>query len=231
VGARRIARDYDFLNANRVKGIADPVDPSDAVNLGYLQRVLANLSTSGSEGEVFPHLIKAVFLYNMNTSAILTGFTGLFPGDYVALAGQNTSSENGIYQVSQSMTLSRVSSTLGKNLVFAVQGSVFTSPTSFYSGSAVGVQLKDNPSPGLYKVVVQSPRIYGYTARVGDGVSNTYVVNHNLGTTNVVVSCYDAQNGEEVELGVKILDQNRVQVEARPAPPSNSIKVVVMSYE
>jgi len=231
VGARRVARDYDFLNANRVKGLADPVDPSDAVNLRYLQTVLSNLSTSGSEGEVFPHLVKGVFIYNINTSAILTGFTGLFPGDYVVLAGQNTSSENGIYQVSQSMSLSRVSSTLGKNLVFAVQGDVFTSPTSFYSGSAVGIQLKDNPSPGLYKVIVQSPRIYGYTARVGDGVSNTYVVNHNLGTANVVVSCYDAYSGEEVELGVKVLDQNRIQVEARPAPPNNSIKVVVMSYE
>jgi hypothetical protein len=231
VGARRVARDYDFLNVNRVKGLADPVDPSDAVNLRYLQSALSNLSTSGSEGEVFPQLVKAVFLYNINTSAILTGFTGPLPGDYVALARQNTSSENGIYQVSQSMTLSRVSTTLGKNMVFAVQGDVFTSPASFYSGSAVGVQLKDNPSPGLYKVIVQSPRVYGYTARVGDGVSNTYVVNHNLGTTNVVVSCYDAYNGEEVELGVKILDQNRIQVEARPAPPSNSIKVVVMSYE
>jgi len=231
VGARRVARDYDFLNANRVKGLADPVDPSDAVNLRYLQSVLSSLSTSGSEAEVFPQLVKAVFLYNINPSTVLTGFTGLFPGDYVALAGQNTSSENGIYRISQSMTLSRVSSTLGKNLVFAVQGDVLTSPTSLYSGSAVGVQLKDNPSPGLYRVVVQSPRIYGYTTRIGDGSSNTYVVNHNLGTTNVVVSCYDAYNGEEVELGIKILDQNRIQVEARPAPPSNSIRVVVMSYE
>ena len=231
MGTRKVARDYDFLNANRVRGIADPVEPNDAVNLRYLQQALSNLVLSTEGGEVFPYIVSAVFLYNINTSSTMSGAFGIGPGQYIALARQNTSSENGLYQVSPSGTLVRVSGTIGKNLVFAIQGDIFTSPTTFYSASALGVQIKDSPAPGLYQVVVQEPKIHGYTANIGDGLNTTYTIVHNLGTRNVVVSCYEVSTGYEVELGVRVLDENRVLVESNPAPSNNSLKVIIMSYE
>lgn len=224
--ARKIARDYDFLNVNRIKGLADPVDARDAVNLQYLNNTLNSLP---SQIELFAP-VKYAFLYNINPSndinTQVTGIT-LANGDRVALAGQTNPQQNGVYVVGSGGSLTRDTATANlNNRMFVITEGVAVDTNSVLLGNFLGHQSYTNNE---YEVLVILPRngVYGYTTTIGDGNSNTFAVNHNLGTNNVVVRAYEVSTGDEVELGVKVNGPDQITLEAYPAPGNNAIRVVV----
>lgn len=224
--ARKIARDYDFLNVNRIKGLADPVDARDAVNLQYLQSALQNIPNQ--EDLLDP--VEYVFLYNINTGQNIADQTSadVTAGDRVALAGQTNPKQNGIYVVQANGTLTRDTASASQdNRLFPVLGGVVVDSTSVLSGNFLALQTTDGTD---YQVYVMAPRdgVYGYTTTIGNGTANSFTVNHYLGTDAVVVRAYEVATGDEIELGVKVQDADTVVLEAYPAPANNSIRVVIL---
>jgi hypothetical protein len=68
---------------------------------------------------------------------------------------------------------------------------------------------------------------YGET--VGDGTAVTFDVAHGLGTTDVVVACYDltATPPEQIAAGVLLLDVDTVRIVLGTAPAVDGLRVVV----
>lgn len=224
--ARKVARDYDFLNVNRIKGLADPVDARDAVNLQYLQNALQSIPNQ--EDLLDP--VEYVFLYNINTGQNIANQTsaGATAGDRVALAGQSNPAENGIYVVQSNGTLSRDTASAGlDNRLFVVLGAVAIDAKSSMSGNFLGYQTTDGTNYQVH-VLVRDNEVYGYTTYIGNGTDNLFRVNHYLKTTAIVVKAYEVSTMGEVELGVKIQDTDTVYLEAYPAPGNNAIMVVIM---
>lgn len=68
-----------------------------------------------------------------------------------------------------------------------------------------------------------------YTATIGDGSTTSIVVNHALGTQDVVVVVYNASSPYDVQYpDIRLTDANNVTLVFGSAPSSNSLKVVVV---
>lgn len=72
---------------------------------------------------------------------------------------------------------------------------------------------------GLTKKAAQS---------VGDDLSTTFQIAHNLGTTDVIVSVYDNVSLDIVECSVVITDENSITVSFYAAPAVDKYRVVVI---
>lgn len=68
-----------------------------------------------------------------------------------------------------------------------------------------------------------------YAFTIGDGDSTTIVVQHNLGTTNVLTQLYDAATGEQVDTNIYASDNNSVTLEFQDPPPTDSLRVVIVA--
>lgn len=68
----------------------------------------------------------------------------------------------------------------------------------------------------------------GYAQTFGDGASTSFVINHALGTEDLVVSFREVATGNGVELGWSTNnDVNNLTVTASPAPALNSLRVMI----
>lgn len=66
-----------------------------------------------------------------------------------------------------------------------------------------------------------------FAANIGDGVTTSIAVTHNLNSNDVTVEVYDIATGETVGVGVTRTSLNVVTIEAIPAPSTNGLRVVV----
>ena len=70
----------------------------------------------------------------------------------------------------------------------------------------------------------------GYTETIGDGIATDIVVNHSLGTRDVVVVIYEAASPyAEVETDIEHTDDNNVTLKFAVAPTTNQYNVFVTS--
>ena len=60
------------------------------------------------------------------------------------------------------------------------------------------------------------------------GSMTTYLVTHNLGTKEVMVSVYDVTTGKVTECDIQITGDNDLTVSIDKAPPPNTYRVVVI---
>lgn len=67
-----------------------------------------------------------------------------------------------------------------------------------------------------------------YAANIGDGVTTAINVNHNLGTTDVIVEVYLISSKALTFVDVNYVDANNVTVTFAVAPTSNTYRVVVI---
>jgi hypothetical protein len=67
-----------------------------------------------------------------------------------------------------------------------------------------------------------------YTQVIGNGLSNTAIVNHNLGTRSVTAQVYDNVTFETVEVSVKRTTVNYIEVTFSANIPANAFTVVVV---
>ncbi len=68
-----------------------------------------------------------------------------------------------------------------------------------------------------------------FTDRIGDGVSVSYIVPHNLSNINVMVQCFNNSTGETIYATVVRVDPDNVQVDFRTPPAVGDIQVMVLS--
>jgi hypothetical protein len=68
----------------------------------------------------------------------------------------------------------------------------------------------------------------GVTANIGDGSATVYQINHNLGTRNVIVSCYrNSTPWDTVMLDVERTSVNQVTLRTTTALASNAVSVII----
>lgn len=70
-------------------------------------------------------------------------------------------------------------------------------------------------------------RTGGYAANIGDGGSVNFTLNHNLGTTDIIVMLVDNTTKEEVIADVIVFDTNTVKINFAVAPAMAGIRVIV----
>src|SRR5690606_6158051 len=67
-----------------------------------------------------------------------------------------------------------------------------------------------------------------YSEGGGDGSSTSFEIEHNMDTSDVVVSVYSTSSGAKVDTDVSIDDANTVTVAMSTAPASGAYRVVVV---
>jgi hypothetical protein len=67
-----------------------------------------------------------------------------------------------------------------------------------------------------------------FTQLVGDGISNSIVVTHNLGTADVVSAIRSMVSTESVMADIVVLDENKVRIDFMTVPAINQYKVVII---
>lgn len=62
---------------------------------------------------------------------------------------------------------------------------------------------------------------------IGDGVTNTFLVDHNLGTRDVIVQIYEVQSGDSVETFISRKDENSIQIHFNNPPTTEEFRVII----
>lgn len=57
----------------------------------------------------------------------------------------------------------------------------------------------------------------------------TTTINHNLGTTDVIIALYNVATGNELNSGITVLDENSVMITTASGTP-DQIRVVIMGF-
>lgn len=87
----------------------------------------------------------------------------------------------------------------------------------------------DTPPPvnSLRAVITAFGTRHAFT--IGDGDSTQIVVQHGLGTTNILVQLYDSATGEQVDTNIYASDANSITLEFQDPPPTDSLRVVIVA--
>ena len=67
----------------------------------------------------------------------------------------------------------------------------------------------------------------GFVTIIGDGVSTSFTIRHNLGTQNIIVQFRDVTTNEQLNIANTILDDDRLSVQSTNVLANNSTKVYV----
>lgn len=85
-------------------------------------------------------------------------------------------------------------------------------------------ELKKITASDLVTAIVQGNE---YVTSIGDGVSTSIAVTHNLGTRDVIVQIYDNTSYETVFTDVTRTDTNTVTIDFASAPSANAYRVMI----
>jgi len=106
-------------------------------------------------------------------------------------------------------------------LLIATESGVFSS----------GYKVNDNGNSNLDiwtagKIITQlnSSKVI---LNIGDGVTNTFLVDHNLGTRDVIVQIYEVETGDSVETFISRKDENSIQIHFNNPPTTEEYRVII----
>jgi hypothetical protein len=152
------------------------------------------------------------------------GGTTLGSNGYVLAANSQWVQFSGAGQVVAGSGLSKSGNTLnvevGNGLKVENDAVQLDGPVSIANGGTGATNAADARA-NLFAVTK-------YSETIGDGTEDTFVVSHNLGTSDVTVSVRDAATGEVVMVSVAISNNNAVTVEFASAPASDEFRVTVI---
>ena len=74
---------------------------------------------------------------------------------------------------------------------------------------------------------VTNLHIESFNKIIGDGITNTFIVNHNYNTMNVRTQIYDTINGNFIYTSITNIDNNNVLINFKHIPTINSYNVVI----
>ena len=81
--------------------------------------------------------------------------------------------------------------------------------------------------------ISSSAQAVTYSTIVGDGTSTSFTITHNLDSKNLVIQCYDIDSTTGVLENIigyyYIISDNAIRVDLSYAPPSNGLKVSIVS--
>ena len=126
-------------------------------------------------------------------------------------------------------------------ITFRSEGSTFVVDTvsSSYSTSAEGSFLKaDSYTTGSYnptqdyhpatKKYVDDRAISSYTTTLGDNISTTFTVTHNLNSSNIIVQFRNSTTGEQLYIDNSIIDNNTIRVNTSVVYDINDLQVFIL---
>lgn len=209
------------LNSNGIKELADGVIASDGINLGQL--------TSALNIRDWKQSVRVSSATNVNLAAPGASVDGvaMAVGERFLARGQTLGQENGLYdyQGAASPATRSVdadsSAEVTAGLVVAVE-----------EGTAADTLwlLSTNNPIILGTTVLTFVRVGGnaFAQLIGDGVTQTIPVVHNLGTKNLHVTVF-RNSGVFVEVNpeVRHTDNNTITLRFTPAPALNEFFVVI----
>ena len=220
---------------------AIPTDPSHVVNIQFVTDYVAGkvkmpvraVATANQGGT----MAGLVFTYTA-TGALNIDGVNLVVGDRVLLAGQTDGTQNGIYTVTGAGD--------GTTAAEITRASDFETSAQIYSGLTVSVNEGTLYADTTWKLITDGTITLGSTALdfinvqaavgtkkfaatiTGDGTATSFPVNHNLGTTDVIVSVVDLASNAVVTTDVGITDNNNVAIGFSAAPASSDTYRVIV---
>jgi hypothetical protein len=97
------------------------------------------------------------------------------------------------------------------------------------SASSVAIAITASQVTDFTTAVQAIVGAYGASADVGDGINVQYVINHGLGTRDVIVQLYDNGTYETVYVDTERSSTNDVTLTFASAPPSNAYRVLIQA--
>lgn len=231
------------MNSQLLTNLADGVSAQDAATYGQLLAV--------QNGTDWKQSVRALSTTNVALTGLQTidGIT-LVANDRVALVGQSTASQNGIYTAASGAwtraTDADTSAKVTPNLAFMVEegttnadtqwrlttdGAIVLGTTGlvfsqFGAGSSytpgTGINIAGNTVSVDTAVVARK-----YNQTIGDGSTTSITVTHGLGTLDVQVQTVLIATGETVECDVTRGSTTQVTLGFAVAPATNTIRVLV----
>lgn len=209
------------LNSNKLTEVGDGTVDTDGVNLAQVRQFIRDLDWKQS--------VRVASQVNVNVASPGASIDGvaLSAGNRVLLKAQTAGAENGLYDWQGAAV----------PMIRSADADVNTEVTA---GMVVIVEEGTNADQ-LWLLTTNNPIIIGttvlsfarlggapYATLVGDGVSQTIVVTHNLGTRDVQVTVFrNSGVFAEVQPEVRHTDGNSVTLRFTPAPALNEFRVVV----
>jgi len=182
--------------------------------------------------------LNSVFTVGTTGALVIDGVT-LGVGDRVLIAGQTDGTQNGIYVVhvaggvGTNAELKRADDWDTNDQIFTGvridvnEGTLFGNTK--WSLVTTGTLLIDVTAMSFVQVAAPTGAAKYAETIVGDGVEDTFDIEHNFGSEDIIVSVYDLTTGAEIGVDIIIEDANTVVVGFDTAPTSaESFRVVVI---
>jgi hypothetical protein len=209
------------LNSNLIHELGDGLIDSDGVNLGQVRQAIRDLDWKQS--------VRVATNTNLNLAAPGASIDGvaMSVGDRILVKAQTLGQENGIYEWNGAATP-------------ATRSADADSSTEVTAGLVAIIEEGTNADQ-LWLLTTNNPIIVGTTVLsftrigglpfaqlVGDGVTQTIAVTHNLGTRFLHVTVYrNSGLFSEVTPEVRHTDNNTITLRFTPAPALNEFYVVI----
>lgn len=209
------------LNSNKLTEVGDGTVATDGINFGQLLSTVRNLDWKQS--------VRVASASNVNLAAPGANVDGvaMSVGDRFLARGQTLGQENGIYDwqgaatpATRSVDADVASEVTAGMVVIVEEGSV---------ADTLWLLSTNNPII-LNTTVLTFLRLGGaaFQQLVGDGVTQTIPVVHNLGTKGLHVNVFrNSGLFSEVNPEVRYTDNNTITLRFTPAPALNEFMVVI----
>lgn len=223
MAAQEFLVDID-VQGNKVKNLGVPTLGTDAATKQYVDSTAQGLKPKASVTAVATANIAA-----LTGTPIIDGYQTLV-GDRVLLIGQATASQNGIWIVAGGAWGRPTDFATGMDATGAyvyVEGPAGSQNVGQYAVLGEAPNVIDT-APLTWVRVAGAPAVRKMSQTIGDGVTTSFNINHNLGTTDVVVDVFLIATGESVIADVLRTSVNVVQVSFGSAPAANAYRVVVV---
>lgn len=163
--------------------------------------------------------------YTAGTGLTLSGNQFSITNTSVSAGSYGSSIQVGTFTVNAQGQLTAAGNTTIRSASESQTG-VVELATSAETTTGTSTTLATHPA-GVKAAIDNALAESGYAANLGNGSSTSYVINHNLGTRDVIVQVYDSATYDTVYLDVVRTDANNVTLTFAVAPASNAYRVVV----
>ena len=217
---------------------------SGGSNVGLTQGDYFVVSTAGNNGGFFPDLEPGDFIFadatiGTGSNPPVTSYTVIQADANIAGSGTTdgntekgvsgfdsanfTVSSNGWVQLNdQSITVATYGSAT-KTVALAINADGITTTAAEQDIAIPASQITD-----FCTAVDTCVADNGVTANIGDGTATAYVINHLLGTRNIIVSCFrNSSPWDTVFLDVERTDTNNVTLRTTTALTTNEVSVII----
>ena len=217
---------------------------SGASNVGLTTGDYFVVSTEGNNGGFFPDLEPGDFIFadatiGTGSNPPVTSYTVIQADANIAGSGTTdgntekgvsgfdsanfTVSASGWVQLNnQSITVATYGSA-SKTVALAINADGITTAAAEQDIAIPASQITD-----FCTAVDTCVADNGVTANIGDGTATAYVINHLLGTRNIIVSCFrNSSPWDTVFLDVERTDTNNVTLRTTTALTTNEVSVII----